>query len=103
MVDEDSIDKVRLKLFLKNKKTDALPPTRDALYLHIKRAHYQSLIWKRTYFPRPILPEPTNYGREMTDVGLKPILMNKDGIPESALKFTSCNCTTKNVHNIVDM
>ena len=30
----------------------------------------------------------------MTDIGLKPILMTKDAIPESALKFTSCNCTT---------
>ena len=30
----------------------------------------------------------------MTDIGLKPILMTKAAIPESALKITSCNCTT---------
>ena len=94
MPDEDSIDKVRLKLFLKKKNPDALPPTRDALYLHIKRAHYQSLIWKKAYCPRPILPDPINYGWEETNVGLKPTLMTKDGLPESVLKFTSCNCKT---------
>ena len=78
MPDEISIDKVRLKLLLKKKKTDTLPPTSDTLYLHIKRAHYESLIWKKAYYPRPILPEPTNYGWKMTDIGLKPILMTKD-------------------------
>ena len=42
MVDEDSIDKVRLKLFQKKKKLDALPPTNDAFYLHRNRTHCQS-------------------------------------------------------------
>ena len=94
MPNEDSIDKVRLKLFLKKKNPDALPPTSDALYLHIKRAHYQSLIWKKAYSPRPILPDPTDYGWKMTDKGLNAILTTKDGISESALKFKYCNCTT---------
>ena len=31
----------------------------------------------------------------MTDMGLKPILMTKEGIPSSALEFTYCNCTMK--------
>ncbi|CAL4240631.1 unnamed protein product [Meganyctiphanes norvegica] len=88
------IDKARLKLFLKKNNPDALPPTRDALYLHVKRAYYHSLIWKMANCPRPILPDPAEWGWEMTDIGLKPILMIKNGIPESALKFISCNCTT---------
>ena len=93
MPNEVSIDKVRLKLFLK-KKNRCFAPTSDALYLHIKRAHYQSLIWKKAYSPRPILPDPIDYGWQMTDKGLSAILMPKDVLPESALKFTSCNCTT---------
>ena len=63
MPNEDDIDKVQYHLFLKKNKPDALPPTSDALYLHIKKAHYQSLIWKRADCPRPIIPEPTIGGK----------------------------------------
>ena len=42
----------------------------------------------------PIPPDPTDWGWELTDNGLKPILMIKNGNPESALKCISCNCTT---------
>ena len=95
MPKETSINDVRYGLFLKKKNPEALPPTSDALYLHIKRAHYQSLIWKLAYCPRPDLPEPEDWAWEMTDMGLIPILMTRDGIPDSALKLTFCNCKTK--------
>ena len=95
MPKEDDINKVRLHLFLKNKIPEALPPTKDALYLHIKRAHYQSLIWKKANFPDPSLPEALAFGWKVTETGrLKPILMTKDAIPDDELKFTSCSCTT---------
>ena len=51
MASEDSIDNVRFHLFCKNKIPEALPPTCDALYLHIKRPYYQSLIWKKLIIP----------------------------------------------------
>ena len=44
--------------------------------------------------PKPILPEATECGYKLTDDILMPILMTKAAIPESALKITSCNCTT---------
>ena len=69
MPNEDDIDKIRYHLFLKKNKPDALPPTSDALYLQIKRSHYQFLIWERADCPWPIIPEPTNYGWETTDTG----------------------------------
>ena len=93
MPNEDSIDRVRFQLFLKKRNPEALPPTSDALYLHIKRVHFQSIIWRKAIFPRPSLPDATDFGYEMTDTGLKPLLMTKDGIPSSALKFTYCNCS----------
>ena len=37
--------------------------------------------------PRPVLPDPTECGYEMSDIGLKIILMTKDPIPNSALKL----------------
>ena len=40
------VNKIRVLLFPKCGKPQALPPTRDALELHIRRSHYQSLVWK---------------------------------------------------------
>ena len=94
MPNENDINKVRVELFLRNRIPEALPPTKDALYLHIKRAHYQSLVWKKANFPRPTLPEVTELGWKMSDGKLKPILMTKSAIPDDELKLTSCSCTT---------
>ena len=94
MPEEENINNVRFKLFLKKKNPDALPPTRDALKHHIDRAHLQSLIWKMANIPKPILPKATECGYKLIDNILMPILMTKAAIPESALKITSCNCTT---------
>ena len=94
MPEKDDINLVRFKLFFKKKNPNALPPTQDALISHIDRSHLQSLIWIMAHIPKPILPDATECGYEMTDIGLKPILMTKAAIPESALKITSCNCTT---------
>ncbi|CAB3985581.1 Hypothetical predicted protein [Paramuricea clavata] len=43
----ESLNDARFLLFSKTKKPEALPPTKDALELHIKRVHYQSLVWKQ--------------------------------------------------------
>ena len=94
MPEEDDINSVRNKLFTTQQNPNALPPTRDALYQHINRSNLQSLIFKKANIPKPILPDPTECGYEMSDAGLKPILMTKDPIPNSALKIISCNCKT---------
>ena len=52
-----------------------------------KRSNLQYLIFKKANIPRPILPDPAECGYEMSDIGLKPILMTKDQIPNSVLKI----------------
>ena len=89
----DDINQVRYHLFLKKSNQEALPPTKNALYHHIKRAHYQSHIWKRAHIPISIVPEATEFGWEMIeDQTLKPILMANEGITNDELKIISCNC-----------
>ena len=39
------INQMRVFWFNKGKDPDSLPPTSDALKLHIRRAHYQTTIW----------------------------------------------------------
>ena len=52
-----------------------------------KISNLQYLIFKKANIPRPILPDPAECGYEMSDIGLKPILMTKDQIPNSVLKM----------------
>ena len=92
----NDINGVRHSLLFNISNQEALPPTRDSLYLHIQRAHYQSFIWKRAHVPKPIIPEATEFGWEMTDAQiLKPILMSKDDISNDELKIISCSCKTE--------
>ena len=39
-----SVDEARAILFSKKGKPEALPPTSDALSLHVKRVHYQAIV-----------------------------------------------------------
>ena len=95
----EDINIVRYNLFLKKQNPDALPPTHEALCQHIKRSHLQSFIWKWANITKPILPDAIECGYEMSDIGLKPVLMIEDAIPNSALKIISCNCTTNCINN----
>ena len=76
-------------------KFQKLLSTSDTLYLHIKRAYYQSLIWKKAYCPSPTQPEVIDDGWKWTENELlKQIFMTKDAIPEDTLMFTSYSCNT---------
>ena len=55
---EVEINKERAAAFCKSKKDlDALPPTQDALILHIKRANYQTMVWNKALEPKPFLSQ----------------------------------------------
>ena len=53
----DSIHEVRCSLFRKVKaNVNTLPPTKDALTLHLMRAHYQTKVWKQALVTHPSFP-----------------------------------------------
>lgn len=94
-VDEsiDSANVARYVLFRKLKKLDKLPPTSDALELHMKRAFYQKSMWELAPIgiPHGLLPE--DYGWKLTAIGqLVPILMSLDPCPVGLLEIIACNC-----------
>jgi hypothetical protein len=43
-------------MFGKSMSPKSLPPTSDALKLHIERAHFQANVWKQANVVKPILP-----------------------------------------------
>lgn len=88
----DSVDAARHILFSKTGKTEAMPPTSDALRLHLMRVHYQTMVWRKAHCAIPELPAPVDMGWKRDDSGLQPILMSLSPIPESCLEMISCTC-----------
>lgn len=88
------IDKERAAAFRKVKKNlDSLPPTKDALHLHIHRANFQSMIWKKAKEPRPSPASPEENGWFYKEGVLKPKLTNQEEISVSCLQLAFCGCT----------
>ena len=82
-------------LFSKKIKPEALPPTSDVANLHIRRAHFQAMIWKQTESPHQDLPSPTDFEWELSGDRLKPILMTAEAIPTASLEMIFCGCNTR--------
>lgn len=88
------IDKERAAAFRKVKKNlDSLPPTKDALHLHIHRANFQSMIWKNAKEPRPSPASPEENGWFYKEGILKPKLTNQEEISASCLQLAFCGCS----------
>ena len=91
----ESVDEARVILFSKTGKPEALPPTSDALSLHVMRTHYQTLVWKQAHCSEPHLPDPERMGwNKGTDNKLQPLLMTLDPIPKDCQEIISCSCRT---------
>ncbi len=85
-----SVDQARCTLFAKYNAPEQLPPTRDALMLHVKCAHYQTLVWKQAHIGKPALPSPELLGWKKSDEGLVPELMLLNPVPSVCLEMITC-------------
>ena len=89
-----SIQQLRLSQFRSSKKSlENLPPTQDALLHHIRRAHFQALVWHQACVADPLLPSPLVCGWMDSNSILKPVLMTQSAAPSQYRKLTSCGCT----------
>ena len=69
-----SVNEARRELFTQCSRTiDNIPPTKNALIQHLRRAVYQAgYIWAQALEPNPKLPSPEHWGWKATDSGWKP-------------------------------
>ncbi|CAH3146219.1 unnamed protein product [Porites evermanni] len=74
------------------KDLDDLPPTQDALILHIKRANYQTMVWNKALEPCPSLPKPEDSGWYYSEGLMKPKLMTRE-VSAACLQFAYCGCS----------
>ena len=87
-------NEARLILFNKTRSPESLPPTSDALYFHIQRAHYQAAVWRQAHLAYPTIPNPEGMGWKMEEGTLKPMLMLLSPVPESCKEVQACKCKT---------
>ena len=65
-----SVNECRKALFAtKGRSLEAIPPTRDALFQHTKRAIYQASCWGKSLIPRQDLPSPIDYSWQQGENG----------------------------------
>jgi len=89
-----STNEVRVSMFVKGVTNDKLPPTSDALLYHIKRSHYQALVWRQAHVQYPVLPPPETMGWKMEENSLIPELSSLPPVPKACEELTSCTCST---------
>ena len=85
---------LRYKLFArKGSQNEALPPTKDALLQHLKRAEHQTKIWLSSLEPIPRIQDPDGHGWKKGDDGiLRPVLMTMDPMPKAIAEMVKCSC-----------
>lgn len=66
-----------------------MPPTNEAAYFHGLRVHLQVIHWKLLEGGHL---KPEEWGWEIKDSRLIPIMSNKPVAPEMLLKVIRCNC-----------
>ena len=88
-----SIHEFRCAMFRKAKSNiDNLAPTKDALDLHTKRAHYQTRVWMQSLESCQTLPAPTDCGWHIVDGRLVPQLLTVEPLQAKCVEFTTCGC-----------
>lgn len=91
-----SVNGLRAELFHRVNDPEKLPPTQDALGLHIQRSNYQAMVWINAVVPRPSLPQPEECGWVCREgLSLQPLLMRLDPVPSVCIELLTCQCKTK--------
>ena len=103
----NNVNRARYELFqFQAKSFDDLPPTQNALKLHIQRAAYTAgHIWGQALQKCPILPSPLNWGYEMKEDQLCALWTTLPTLSKDHLSICSCKkqckapcgCVTKKV------
>ena len=92
-----TLDELRFVLYMQKMKTsynsfqlESLPPTSPAVKYHAYRAYYAVQEWLGN--GRSL--QPTEWGWELDDNMLIPVLTDRPEAPQSVLRMVSCGCKT---------
>ena len=89
------INQARYQLFCRKcPQSHQLPPTRDALQNHVRRANYQAWIRKQALLQDPEVPVPEGNGWSGTGEQLSIVWMTQQAAPQALMGLLSCSCKT---------
>ena len=87
------VNELPYKLFCaKGSSSPQLPPCRDALLLHARRANYQAAVWRLALEPRPHIPSPDSHGWKVEEGKLSIHWLNQLPAARQLMEFVSCGC-----------
>lgn len=91
------VNLIRHAIFQKGQKTlEMLPPTKNALYLHIARADYQAKLWRDANVSHVDIGPPSNSGGWVNKAnGLEVVWCTLPSVPNSCVELVTCGCKTK--------
>ena len=73
-----------------------LPPTRDALELHLARANHQAKVWLQSDKVDVVTENPEETGGwNVVDGHLEVVWLRKPSVPSSCMELVTCGCKTK--------
>ena len=86
------VNTCRYRLFLKARKSlEQLPPTADALQLHVKRANYQAKFWVKAANSEFKATDPiVTGGWSIKDGVTSPVWMHNPSVPQACMQIVSC-------------
>ena len=91
-----SINELRLEMFHRISNPEKLPPTQDALLLHLQRSQHQMTIWQKASIAKPDIKPPEQCGWYLTENStLAPSLITLPTIPKVCSEIQTCGCKTK--------
>ena len=91
--DLESVNECRRVLFCQmNRSMDRLPPTRDALLQHCKRAIYQASVWTTCREPQPLLPSPQEFAWTKIGESWEPTWMTIPEVSKTCRELIKCKC-----------
>lgn len=95
----DCVNELRHLLFQsRSGKVDGknmLPPCKDSVLLHFKRANYQLNIWRRCLLPMPDTPSPDGHGWEIERDTITITWNTVQQAPNVLLEMLACECKRK--------
>lgn len=84
IADAESCNEARATLLSRCRSPKALPPLSDAARWHIRRAHFQAMIWEQAHVAtNPTFPLPETMGWSKLNNKLVPKLMSLASVPDS--------------------
>lgn len=92
-----SVNDLRKQLFSQLRNIENVPPSKNALEQHVKRAVYQAgFIWGQTLTANPTVPSPEDWGwmRRERDSSLTPYWTDLPEASKACRELIKCGCKT---------